>query len=55
MEATNGGNVDRSRNTFTIHIPANDNPHGIVELASINFVVQEFAADERQFVNVSRM
>ncbi len=47
--------IDADRDTFTLRVLPNDNPHGTIQLALSNFVLEELDTDSIQYVTVSRV
>ena len=47
--------IDPNRRVFTLRILPNDNPHGTIQFALDNFVLEELDADATQYVTVSRL
>ena len=53
LKASNGGRI-KEPSTFTLTILSNDNPHGVVQLATNTFTVQEGAANSVQQIPLVR-
>ena len=47
--------IDPNRRVFTLRVLPNDNPHGTIQFALGNFVLEELDADATQYVTVSRL
>ncbi len=47
--------IDPDRNVFTLRVLPNDNPHGTIQFAMSNFILEELEEDSTQYVTVSRL
>ena len=53
LTASNGGRIT-SKNEYILTIPANDNPHGVVQFTSRTYTVEEVATNSVQQIPIIR-